>query len=230
MGASCEENVGEPSAHVGRPCDVAGAARREELCSSTRSGPRRSAASSSATASPASASEDLPRIDAVLVSHNHRDHMDAPTLKRLPRRPSRSCRPGWAVIFASCSYANAVEGLGWWQEHCTRRHRRHLRSQSALEPSRPERFELDTTVGCGFVVAGGDRRVYHSGATRRISTGFADIGQRLGPIDVALLPIGAYDPEWFMRKQHMNPEDAVHAFRDLKARRSRWPCIGARTN
>jgi len=59
--------------------------------------------------------------------------------------------------------------------------------------------------------------VYHSGDTAYFE-GFTEIGRRSGPIDAALLPIGAYDPAWFMSKQHLNPEEAVQAFRDLGAR------------
>ena len=70
----------------------------------------------------------------------------------------------------------------------------------------------------GFVVEGGGARVYHSGDTAYFE-GFREIGQCFPRLDAALLPIGAYDPEWFMRPQHMSPEDAVQAFVDLGARR-----------
>jgi L-ascorbate metabolism protein UlaG (beta-lactamase superfamily) len=158
--------------------------------------------------------EDLPRIDAVLVSHNHRDHMDAPTLKRFTS--SLAIVPtGLGGDFRKLGYANVVE-LEWWQAHALGD--TVVTFVPSQHWSRRGLSDSNDTLWGGFVVAGGDRRVYHSGDTAYFA-GFREIGQRLGPIDVALLPIGAYDPEWFMRKQHMNPEDAVHAFRDLKARR-----------
>ena len=69
----------------------------------------------------------------------------------------------------------------------------------------------------GFVIEGTSARLYHSGDTAYFD-GFTAIGRRFPALDAAMLPIGAYDPEWFMRKQHMNPEDAVQAFADLGAR------------
>jgi L-ascorbate metabolism protein UlaG (beta-lactamase superfamily) len=84
--------------------------------------------------------------------------------------------------------------------------------------SRRGLLDTDTTLWGGFVVEADGLRAYHSGDTAYFS-GFKLIGERCGPIDAAMLPIGAYDPRWFMRAQHMNPEDAVQAFQDLGARR-----------
>ena len=69
----------------------------------------------------------------------------------------------------------------------------------------------------GFELEGSTARLYHSGDTAYFD-GFSEIGRRSGRIDAALLPIGAYDPAWFMSKQHMNPEEAARAFTDLGAR------------
>lgn len=78
--------------------------------------------------------------------------------------------------------------------------------------------DMNRALWGGFVVEGGGARVYHAGDTAYFA-GFREIGRRFPALDAALLPIGAYDPEWFMRPQHMNPEDAVQAFVDLGARR-----------
>jgi L-ascorbate metabolism protein UlaG (beta-lactamase superfamily) len=77
--------------------------------------------------------------------------------------------------------------------------------------------DMNATLWGGFIIEGSSARIYHSGDTAYFD-GFREIGQRFGPIDAALLPIGAYDPAWFMSKQHMNPEEAVRAFGDLGAR------------
>jgi L-ascorbate metabolism protein UlaG (beta-lactamase superfamily) len=84
--------------------------------------------------------------------------------------------------------------------------------------SRRSLFDEDKTLWGGFVIDDASRRVYHSGDTAYFS-GFSEIGTRCGPLDAAMLPIGAYDPRWFMAPQHMNPADAVQAFRDLGAQR-----------
>ena len=77
--------------------------------------------------------------------------------------------------------------------------------------------DANETLWGGFVIEGSSARVYHSGDTAYFE-GFTEIKKRVGPIDAALLPIGAYDPAWFMSKQHINPEEAVRAFGDLGAR------------
>jgi L-ascorbate metabolism protein UlaG (beta-lactamase superfamily) len=158
--------------------------------------------------------EDLPRIDAVLVSHNHRDHMDAPTLKRFTS--AEAIVPlGLAPAMKKIGYTRVVE-LDWWQSHALGDVTVHF--VPSQHWSRRGLNDSNDTLWGGFVIAGGGKKVYHSGDTAYFD-GFKTIGERLGPIDIALLPIGAYEPEWFMRKQHMNPEDALHAFRDLRAGR-----------
>jgi L-ascorbate metabolism protein UlaG (beta-lactamase superfamily) len=83
--------------------------------------------------------------------------------------------------------------------------------------SRRGLFDTNNALWGGFVIEGSKSRVYHAGDTAYFA-GFSEIGARFPGIDAALLPIGAYDPGWFMEKQHMNPEQAVQAFVDLGAR------------
>src|SRR6267378_1691739 len=83
--------------------------------------------------------------------------------------------------------------------------------------SRRRLSDTNRALWGGFVVEGPSGRIYHSGDTAYFD-GFAEIGRRFPGLDAALLPIGAYDPPWFMEKQHMNPEQAVQAFVDLGAR------------
>jgi len=160
---------------------------------------------------PALGVADLPHIDAQLVTHNHRDHLDLPSLSQV-RRPIVAGL-GLAKFFAAEDLA--CSELDWWGE--TKVGAVTLRFVPSQHWSRRGLSDANETLWGGFVIEGSSARIYHSGDTAYFE-GFTEIGQRSGPIDAALLPIGAYDPAWFMSKQHMNPEEAVQAFRDLGAR------------
>jgi L-ascorbate metabolism protein UlaG (beta-lactamase superfamily) len=152
----------------------------------------------------------LPAIDAQLVTHNHRDHLDLPSL----------CAVGRPVV-AGLGLASFFERNGlpcreleWWGE--TRVGGVAVRFVPSQHWSRRGLSDTNETLWGGFVIEGSAARIYHSGDTAYFD-GFTEIGRRSGRIDAALLPIGAYDPAWFMSKQHMNPEEATRAFVDLGA-------------
>ena len=164
---------------------------------------------------PAIALDELPRIDVVLLSHNHYDHMDLPTLRSLHRRD----RPTIVTGLGNGDYLRrgGVDGaveLDWWDEASVHGLRitfvpaQHWSSRSALDRRR--------ALWGGHVVAGETGRLLFAGDTG-YGAHFAEIRRRLGAPDVALLPIGAYEPRWFMAAQHMNPDDAVQAHLDLDA-------------
>jgi L-ascorbate metabolism protein UlaG (beta-lactamase superfamily) len=157
----------------------------------------------------------LPPIQVVTVSHNHRDHMDEPTLRRLGPAATYIVPQGLGAWFRQAGLAKVIE-LDWWQEATVAGVRFTL--VPSHHWSRRGLSDTNQTLWGGFVMSGGGRTVYHSGDTAYFS-GFRDIGERCGPIDAAMLPIGAYEPRWFMRPQHMNPVDAVRAFADLGAQR-----------
>jgi L-ascorbate metabolism protein UlaG (beta-lactamase superfamily) len=153
----------------------------------------------------------LPAIDAQLVTHNHRDHLDLPSLLAVGR-PVVAGR-GLAPFFAG--HDLRCTELDWWGE--TRVGAVTIRFVPSQHWSRRGLSDANETLWGGFVLEGSTARLYHSGDTAYFD-GFAEIGRRVGAIDAALLPIGAYEPAWFMSKQHMNPEEAVRAFVDLGAR------------
>ncbi len=157
----------------------------------------------------------LPKIDAVLVTHNHRDHMDAPTLARLGESVRFIVPVGLGQWFRKAGRRDVVE-LEWFAHHDLGDARITFVPSQHWSMRTP--FDRNESLWGGFVVEDGAHRVYHSGDTAYFD-GFAEIRRRVGKIDAAMLPIGAYEPRWFMRGQHMNPDDAVRAFVDLGAER-----------
>lgn len=160
----------------------------------------------------------LPPIDAVLLSHNHYDHLDDRTTRRLiARHPdARWLTPLGLARFVRRRGAGNVGELDWWQE--TRVGAATIACTPAQHFSARGLRDRNATLWCGWAVAAGSRRVFFAGDTG-YHPEFTAIGHRYGPFDAALVPIGAYEPRWFMRPVHMNPEEAVRALRDLDAAR-----------
>lgn len=156
----------------------------------------------------------VPRDAFAVISHNHYDHLDAWSVERLPASMHWFVPLGLAEWFRARGRENVVE-LDWWQSA------RHGRFTITCLPSQhwSRRIEQGTneSLWCSWLIDSGTRRYYHAGDTGYFH-GFAEFGRRFGPIDVALLPIGAYEPRWFMRYQHMNPTEAYQAFLDVRAR------------
>jgi L-ascorbate metabolism protein UlaG (beta-lactamase superfamily) len=154
--------------------------------------------------------ETLPPIDAQLVSHGHYDHLDLPTLTAVGAPVITGLRLGRLLRRRGLP---ATE-LGWWD--MTQVGDVRITFVPAQHWSRRGPFDANHTLWGGFIIQGQRATLYHSGDTAWFQ-GFGEIGHRFPGIDAALLPIGAYDPAWFMEKQHMNPEQALRAFGELGA-------------
>ncbi len=156
----------------------------------------------------------LPKnIDVVMITHNHRDHMDVPTLKRLGSAPLYLVPHGMKQWFLRAGFPH-VQELEWWEQ--TEVFGVKVTFVPAEHWSRRGLLDMNTSWWGGFVIEHDGFRAYHAGDTAWFE-GFSEIGRRCGPIDVAMLPIGAYAPRWFMRHQHMDPDDAMKAFTALGA-------------
>jgi len=161
-------------------------------------------------AGPGLAAAALPPIRAQLVSHSHYDHLDLPTLTAVgaPVIAGRRLEPLFRGSQLFCTE------LGWWEQ--ARVGDVRITFVPAQHWSRRGLFDANQTLWGGFVIEGRSATLYHAGDTGWFD-GFAEIGRRFPRIDAALLPIGAYDPEWFMGPQHMNPEQALAALQALGA-------------
>jgi L-ascorbate metabolism protein UlaG (beta-lactamase superfamily) len=159
--------------------------------------------------------EDLPRIDTVLLSHNHYDHLDLATLRRLADRgQSQFVVPAGVGRLLRSQSIGPVHELDWGESLPLPGTTIH--SVPALHFSARGIFDRNRTLWCGYVIEAADRIVYFAGDTA-FGGHFARIRERFGPPRLALMPIGAYEPRWFMSSVHMSPEDAVRAHRILGA-------------
>jgi L-ascorbate metabolism protein UlaG (beta-lactamase superfamily) len=174
-------------------------------------GPRRARA-------PAVRFEDLPAIHVVLLSHNHYDHCDRGTLAAIARRwQAVVVTPiGNRAIVASTGVRRIVE-LDWWEE--TTEAPMPIAVGPAQHFSARTPFDRNRALWGSFAIRAAGRLIFFAGDSG-YGPHFAAVRARLGPPDLALLPIGAYEPRWFMKDIHMNPEEAVQAHLALGAARS----------
>jgi L-ascorbate metabolism protein UlaG (beta-lactamase superfamily) len=165
---------------------------------------------------PGLAFESLPPIHLVLVTHNHYDHLDIETLLRL----QRTHEPRFITTLGNRAFLEefgilSVQDLDWWQSVAVAEANVTLTPAQHWSSRRPR--NRNRTLWGGFIVRADGRQVYFAGDTG-YGRHFREVRARFGRVDLALLPIGAYEPRWFMRDQHMNPDDAVRAHLDLEAK------------
>ena len=165
---------------------------------------------------------ELPPIDLVAVTHNHHDHLDPWSLGRIARRPARlGPFPRFVAPLGNCSVIRAagaqrVDELDWWGS--LRVGPLEITLVPARHWSMRAPWDRNEALWGGYLVRGPEGCAYHAGDTAMFD-GFRTIGERAGTIDWAMLPIGSYEPRWFMEPQHICPEEAVAAAGMLRARR-----------
>lgn len=163
--------------------------------------------------------QDLPKIDFVTVSHNHYDHLDISSIKEISKlNPEITILipAGDLKLFNRKGIKNAYE-FEWWQSYSSKDVT--FTFTPVQHWSKRGLFDRNKSLWGGWYIKHKDYSLYHAGDTG-YSKDFIETKNRLGPPKYAFIPIGAYDPEWFMSESHVNPEDAVQIMIDLEAEHS----------
>ncbi len=161
--------------------------------------------------------KDLPPIDAVLLTHSHYDHLDLPTLRQLGLEVPLVVAEGHAAWLRRKGFAHVTE-LPWFASaelapgiRVTATPAQHFTARTIRDHNRGH--------WCGWLVEGAGVKLWHAGDSG-LCDAFREIGERCGPIDFGMIPIGAYQPRRIMRPMHMNPGEAVAAFLQSRCRRA----------
>lgn len=165
--------------------------------------------------------EDLPPIDLVLISHNHYDHLDISTMKKIAdEHKPEIITPLGVGIFLQEEQISMATDMDWWDELV-------IHDSMSIQSVPAQHFsgrggigDRDGTLWCGYVIKAKSGHIYFAGDTGYNHKTFKEIGKKAGPVKVALLPIGSYKPEWFMSPIHVSPEEAVKIHLDVKAEKS----------
>ena len=181
---------------------------------------------------PGVAMADLPNIDVVLISHNHYDHLDRNSVAQLDEKAKAAGKTtlflvplGLKAWFNGIGIDSVIE-LDWWQNHRINGVEFHL--TPVQHWSARSVNDRSVTLWGGWAVLGTDFHWYYAGDSG-YSRDFADTASMFaarqtealgGGFDLALIPIGAYEPRWFMSQQHVNPMESVRIHQDVKTKRS----------
>ena len=172
---------------------------------------------------PALAIDELPPIDVVVISHDHYDHLDTPTLRKLGEDTQFYVPLGLKVWFVKRGIAaEQVTEMDWWEHRTLEVGGVSLKITATPSQHFSGRglFDRDKTLWAAWTFEWSDFTTWFGGDTGYNDVQFAEIGRAFDNIDLGIIPIGAYEPNWFMRSVHVNPEEAVLIHNDIGARRS----------
>ena len=159
---------------------------------------------------------DLPGVDLVFISHGHYDHLDTKSVRFLKKRfdPVFVTGPGYKKYFESVGVKKRIE-IDWWESFTEGGVK--VTALPVQHWSKRTPFDTNTMLWSSFMVEGGGNKYYWVGDTGYFR-GFKEIGRKFGPIDTLFVPIGSYEPRWFMKGHHVSPEEAMEIAGDVKAR------------
>ncbi len=163
--------------------------------------------------------QDLPPIDIITISHNHYDHLDIRSLKKISKKYPKVVfliPKGDLDIFDQRNIENVFE-FEWWQDIDFKNHT--FTFTPVKHWSARGLFDRNESLWGAWFISSRDYSIYHAGDTG-YSKDFKETQRRLGSPKYAFIPIGAYDPEWFMSASHVNPEEAIKIMQDLGAKNS----------
>ena len=162
--------------------------------------------------------KNLPPIQVVIISHNHYDHLDLETLKKLEEKfkPIFIAPLGDETLLQNEGLTNII-ALDWYQNYKV--HDTEIIFTPTQHWSRRGLLDTNKSLWGGYIIRKADKKIYFGGDAG-YSKYYKEIFNRYGAMDLSLLPIGAYAPRWFMQDMHMDPEEAIWAHQDLKSRKS----------
>ena len=162
--------------------------------------------------------DELPKVDVILISHNHYDHLDIASLKMLQKQSNPIIIAGLGVdALLKSEGFDRVVSLDWWESHSVANIKytftpcRHFSGRGL--------FDRNQTLWGAFVVESREKKIYFGGDTG-YGKHFSMVAKKFGPMDLAFIPIGAYEPRWVMKDVHLNPKEAITAHLDLQSKRS----------
>ena len=171
---------------------------------------------------PGIAIQDLPAIDYVVISHDHYDSLDTDSIRALFQRQGGELTTFIVPLklkswFLDLGISRVIE-LDWWESH--QENKISITAVPAQHWSKRTPFSRNSTLWAGWVVKTPSFNFYFCGDSGYYAPMFREIGEKLGPFDLAAIPIGAYEPRWFMKSKHINPQESVQVHLDLKAKQS----------
>ncbi|MFC3150955.1 MBL fold metallo-hydrolase [Litoribrevibacter euphylliae] len=163
---------------------------------------------------PAIALEDLPEIDYAIISHNHYDHLDRLTVEAMGESTQWLVPLGLKEWFTEQGVQSVIE-LDWWEAYQAKEVT--LRLTPAQHWSKRTPWDTNESLWGSWQIQIGDFNSWFGGDTGYNDIQFKEIGSKVGPFDFAMIPIGAYEPRWFMKNMHVNPEESVKIHKDIRS-------------
>ena len=158
--------------------------------------------------------EELPPVQVVLISHSHYDHLDKDSVRKIGAGPLYLTPMGYRDWFEDVLPGARVIELDWFQKYTI--HGVTYRLLPVQHWTKRTPWDTNRRLWGSWLVESANRKIYFAGDSGYFP-GFAEYGRKFGPMDAALLPIGAYEPRWFMSVYHLDPDEAVKAYRELRA-------------